>query len=105
MLKAFSGIEYFYSPASYTNANCFIIISSFSLKSLEPSDAILLLKKASNDIQSFVKKQHGIIIQQRTQRIFGKDCIATITNFENDVEQIIKKQLKAEIFYHTRFDK
>ena len=62
MLKAFSGIEYFYSPASYTNSNCFIIISNFSLKSLAPNDAILLLKKATNDIQSFIKKQGGNIM-------------------------------------------
>lgn len=77
MIKAFSGIEYYYSPAQYDN-KAFILISLFSLKMLEPEDAVMLLKKATNDINGFARKYHCNIIEQKTQRIFGRDCIATI---------------------------
>lgn len=106
MLKAFSGIEYYYSPASYINKNAFIIISIFSLKMLNPDDAVMLLKKASNDINSFIKRNHCNIMQQKTQRMFGKDCIATlIDSNDDDIEQNIVDRLKAKIYYHTKFDK
>jgi len=99
-----SDIEYKYSPASY-NGNAFIVVSLFNLRMLSPDDASSIIRKAKGAMNRFVSKNHFSVVEQKMQRMFGKDCIVTIMNSkDSDMENKIKSQLSAEIYYHTRFD-
>lgn len=103
VIKA-SKIDYKYSPAQY-NGNAFIVLSLFSVKLLKPDDAVSLINEVVKEMKDFVSKNKFKIVDQRMQRFQKKDCVVTmIDSSENNIEDCLKKQLGAEVFYHVRFD-
>lgn len=99
-----SDIEYHCSQAKLAG-NAFVVISLFNLRMLSPSDAISIIKKAKDVMNRFVSKNHFAVVEQKIQRMFGKDCVVTImSSKDSEMEQKIQDQLNAKWFYHTRFD-